>query len=60
MVIESDDNENKSHNEGVYAAFKEVVKAEDYKAYIKALCLGVNLVYFSLPFFLPSAKTYYL
>ena len=60
MVIEPDNDKNKSHNKGAYTAFKEVIKAEDHKAYIKALCFKVNLVYSSLSFFSPSAKTYHL
>ena len=59
-VIESDNDKNKSHNKGAYTAFEEVIKAEDYKAYIKALCFGIDLVHSSLPFFSPSAKTSYL
>ena len=60
MVIEPDDDKNKSHDESAYAAFEEVIKAEDHKAYIKALYFGVDLIHSSLPFFSPSAKTYYL
>jgi len=38
VVIEVDNNEGKSHDKGAYAAFKEVVKVEDYEAsYIEAL-----------------------
>ena len=38
MVIELNKGKSKSHNKGVYTAFKEAIKAEDYKAsYIKAL-----------------------
>ena len=58
--IKLDDDENKSHDEGAYAAFEEVIEAEDHKPYIKALCFGVDLVHSSLPFISPSAKTYYL
>ena len=32
VVIEPDDDESESHNEGAYAAFKEAIKVEDYKA----------------------------
>jgi len=32
VVIELNNNESKSHNKGVYAAFKEVIKVEDYEA----------------------------
>ena len=60
MAIEPDDDENKSHDKGAYAAFENVIEAEDHKAYIKALCFGVDLVHSSLSFFSPSAKTYYL
>ena len=36
VVIEPDDDESESHDKGAYAAFKEAVKVEDYKAsYIK-------------------------
>ncbi|OCK88627.1 uncharacterized protein K441DRAFT_668720 [Cenococcum geophilum 1.58] len=37
VVIEPDDDESESHDEGVYAAFEEAIKAEDHKAYIEAL-----------------------
>ena len=60
MVIKLDNDKSKSHDEGVYAAFEEVIEVEDYKAYIKALCFRVDLVYFFVPFCSPSAKTYYL
>ena len=61
MVIEPDDDETKSNDEGAYAVFKEVIEVEDYEAsYIKALCFRVDLVHSSLSFFSPSAKTYYL
>ena len=59
-VIKLDDDKNKSHNKGAYAAFKKVIKVEDHKAYTKALCFRVNLVHSFLPFISPSAKTYYL
>ena len=54
MAIEPDNNESKSRDKGVYAAFKEAVKVEDYKAsYIEALWFRVNLVHSSfLTFFL--------
>ena len=32
VVIELDNDENKSHDEGAYAVFKEAIKVEDYKA----------------------------
>ena len=32
VVIEPDEGKSESHNEGAYAAFKEAVKVEDYKA----------------------------
>ena len=36
VVIEPGNNEGKSHDKGTYAAFKEAIKVEDYKAsYIK-------------------------
>ena len=60
MVIKPDNDKNKSHDKGAYTAFEEVIKAKDHKAYIKALCFKVNLVYSSLSFFSPSAKPYYL
>ena len=37
MVIQLNDDENGSHNEGAYAAFEEAIKAKDHKAYIEAL-----------------------
>ena len=37
MVIEPDDDENESHDEGAYAAFEEGIDAENHKAYIEAL-----------------------
>ena len=38
VVIEPDNDETKSYNEGVYAAFEEAIKVEDYKAfYIETL-----------------------
>ena len=38
VAIELDNNKSKSYNNGVYAAFKEAIKIEDYKAsYIEAL-----------------------
>ena len=33
MVIELDKGKSKSYNEGIYAAFEEVIKVEDYKAF---------------------------
>ena len=32
VVIEPDDDESKSHNNGAYAAFKEAIEVEDYEA----------------------------
>ena len=32
MVIELDNDKSKSHDKGVYAAFKEAIEVEDYKA----------------------------
>jgi len=32
VVIESDEGESESHDEGVYAAFEEVIEVEDYEA----------------------------
>ena len=32
VVIEPDDDESESHDKGAYAAFKEAIKVEDYKA----------------------------
>ena len=32
MVIEPDDDESESHDEGAYAAFEEVIEVEDYEA----------------------------
>jgi hypothetical protein len=38
VVIEPDNNKAESHDKGVYAAFKEAIKVEDYKAsYIETL-----------------------
>ena len=38
MVIEPDKGENESHDKDAYAAFKELIKVEDYKAsYLEAL-----------------------
>ena len=38
VVIEPDDDETESHNEGAYAAFEEAIKVEDYEAsYIETL-----------------------
>ena len=37
VVIEPDDDENESYNKGVYAAFEDVIDAENHKAYIEAL-----------------------
>jgi hypothetical protein len=38
VVIEPDDDETESHDKGVYAAFKEAIKVEDYEAsYIETL-----------------------
>ena len=38
MVIEPDKGESESHSKGVYAAFKEAIKVEDYEAsYLEAL-----------------------
>jgi hypothetical protein len=36
-VIEPDNNESESHDEGAYAAFEEAIKAQNHKAYIEAL-----------------------
>ena len=53
VVIEPDNDESESYDKGAYAAFKEAIKAEDYKAYIEALRFGVDLVRsFFLSFFL--------
>ena len=32
MVIEPDEGESESHDEGAYAAFKEVIEVKDYEA----------------------------
>jgi hypothetical protein len=37
VVIEPDNDESESYDKGAYAAFKEAIKVEDYKAYIEAL-----------------------
>jgi len=38
VVIEPDDDETESHDEGVYAAFEEAIEVEDYEAsYIETL-----------------------
>ena len=37
VVIEPDNNKSKSYDKGAYAAFKEAIKVEDYKAFIEAL-----------------------
>ena len=37
VVIEPDGDENESHDEGAYAAFEDVIDAENHKAYIEAL-----------------------
>ena len=38
VAIELDDDESKSHDEGVYAAFKEAIEVEDHEAsYIESL-----------------------
>ena len=38
MVIEPNDDESESHNEGTYAASKEAIEVEDHEAsYIEAL-----------------------
>ena len=38
MVIELDKGESESHNNNAYAAFRELIKVEDYKAsYLEAL-----------------------
>ena len=37
VVIEPDDDESESYDKGAYAAFKEAIKAKDYKAFIEAL-----------------------
>ena len=38
VIIEPDDDETESHDEGAYAAFEEAIKVEDYKAsYIETL-----------------------
>ena len=38
VVIEPDDDETESDNEGAYTVFKEVIKVEDYKtSYIETL-----------------------
>ena len=38
VVIEPDEGESESHDEGVYAAFEEAIKAEDREAsYLEAL-----------------------
>jgi hypothetical protein len=38
VVIKLDNDKSESYNEGAYAAFKEVIKVEDYEAsYIEAL-----------------------
>ena len=38
VAIELDNNKSKSHNKGVYAAFKEAIKVKDHEAsYIEAL-----------------------
>ena len=37
VVTEPDDDESESYDKGAYAAFKEAIEAEDYKAYIEAL-----------------------
>ena len=54
VVIESDEGESESHDEGTYAAFEEVIGVEDHEAsYIEALWFRVDLVRSSfLTFFL--------
>jgi hypothetical protein len=45
VVIEPDEGESESHDEGACAAFEEMIGVEDYEAsYLEALWLGVDLV----------------
>ena len=37
VVIEPDDDENESHDEGAYAAFEDAIDTENHKYYIEAL-----------------------
>jgi hypothetical protein len=52
-VIEPDNNESESHDEGAYAAFEEAVKAQDHEAHTEAPQFGADLAHSSfLTFFL--------